>query len=167
MRRRIRNILLEATEKSIEIDGVIYDIREIYENSEGGGEDTTLSEVRKYLKKLKQLWDEGGEIYRIVFAKSFDEIDLKNAGTHWLAFSSGIDENAGYLGTQPAVAGDLNAYILVGAVPPRTIDIECSMYQFQEYPMEIEICIDQGVTVMKVYEYDWEHKWNANLIWKT
>lgn len=89
MRDRIRNILTEATNVVIEIDGEEYDVEEVYENSDGGGQDTSMKEVRAYLKKLKQLWEIGGEVYRIIFTKSVDKIHLENSGDSWFAFPDG------------------------------------------------------------------------------
>ena len=141
MKERIRHILKESAESIVEINGVDYGVEEVYEESEGGGEDTSMEEVLRYLKKLKELWETGGEVYRIIYVESKKDVKRKNPGCHWLAFRDAIEGNIGYLADQPMVYDmkDPKPFLLIGHIKPHVIDVENCVWQFKEYPMEFEI----------------------------
>lgn len=143
MREQIYNILIESA-GFVEIDGKKYDPNEIVKNSP---EDISVYDARKFIKKLKELWDDGGKLYRIVYAKSKDDVDTGNPGSYWTVYKSAISNTLhGYLNQQYAVTEQVDEmipFILVGQIDAHRINVEHDIEHFCDYPEEAQVESDE------------------------
>lgn len=57
-----------------------------------GSEDTAKSELGNYDYDVYQLHERGGKVWRVIFANSPDEVNMKDIGNHWTTDPSNISD---------------------------------------------------------------------------
>jgi hypothetical protein len=97
------------------------------------GEDSS-DEVDIYINQLKDLYKNGGEVYRLVFLDNKRDLD-KDLGTHWVMdvgvfdrFYSSLDNGDGR-----------KPYLITGYIKPKQVDLNSSVDTFINLPHENEI----------------------------
>ena len=88
-----------------------------------GDEEKANDELESYKYAVDRLIKDGGEVYRVIFANSPEEINSDNFGNHWTTDQGNIEdyiENIwGYYGE-----GKKRAYLITAIVGPNNIDIK-------------------------------------------
>ena len=88
-----------------------------------GDEEKANDELESYKYAVDRLIKDGGEVYRVIFANSSEEINSDNFGNHWTTDQGNIEdyiENIwGYYGE-----GKKRAYLITAIVGPNNIDIK-------------------------------------------
>lgn len=88
-----------------------------------GDEEKANDELENYKSAVDRLIKDGGEVYRVIFANSPEEINSDNFGNHWTTDQGNIEdyiENIwGYYGE-----GKKRAYLITAIVGPNNIDIK-------------------------------------------
>ena len=100
-------------------------------------------EVNYYVDLLTDLYNNGGEIYRLVFLDNPDDLREDDLGKHWLMDTAVLDRfQEGLLGT----AKGETPYLITANIEPKQIDIEESLSSFIALPLENEINLKYNPT---------------------
>lgn len=116
------------------LEQIIKDVSNEYGDNKTGEEHTIW-----YLTELKYLYENGGEIYRIVFLKNINKLKKDKLGNHW-TFDKEFQGVYGNIEDRSK-----QAYLLTAKVKPGDIDVDTSLGQFVVLPQETEIYIENGI----------------------
>ena len=83
-------------------------------------EDRTLREIEDYKYVVDRLIQNGGKVYRVIFANSPEEIRMDDLGVHWTIDESNIDAYLDSLWSNYG-KGKKNSYVVVAEVGPNNI----------------------------------------------
>lgn len=100
-------------------------------------------EVNYYVDLLTDLYNNGGQIYRLVFLDNPDDLRDDDLGKHWIMDTGVLDRfQEGLLGT----AEGETPYLITANIEPKQIDIEESLNSFIALPLENEINLKYNPT---------------------
>jgi len=122
-----------------------------YEDAYGNPE-SALSELNYYKNAVDGLIKKGGSIYRVIFAKSENDIDEKNLGNHWTIHSSNIDRYIGNLGED--AGEDTRPYVIEAKVPPNSVSNEKVDISGNPDEEEVNIVANKGDITYTIHEYN-------------
>jgi len=122
-------------------------------------EERSKEELDYYLKTIKNLQENGGEIYRLVFIVDENYLNKDNLGQHWNItgdfssfYNSLADDIPNYFDDENEY--EQNPYMIIANINPGNINIENSLRQFTELPYEYEIILNEDPTVYKLITYE-------------
>jgi len=108
-------------------------------------------ELNYYRSEVDSLIKNGGEIYRLIFAKSENDIDEKNIGNHWTVHSSNIDKYVFNLGED--AGEDTRPYVVKAKVPPNSVSNKDVDIRGNPDEEEVNIVANKDDITYTVHEY--------------
>jgi hypothetical protein len=116
-----------------------------------GNEETAKSELGNYDYDVHKLHEKGGKVWRVIFANSPDEVNLKDLGNHWTTDSSNIsdyvDQNWEYYGKDKK-----HVYVIEATIGPNNVSNELVDVSGNAHEKEVNI-INLGQATYKLYDY--------------
>ena len=117
-------------------------------------------ELDYYLETIKNLQENGGEIYRLVFIVDEEHLDKDKLGDHWNItgdfssfYNSLADDIPDYI-DEDGNGYEQKPYMIIANIKPGIIDINGSLEQFVELPYEYEILLTEEPTDYKIITYE-------------
>lgn len=117
-------------------------------------QDDVIDDLIDKLEEWKKL-PNSVRLYRIVKAKSKEDIDTNLLGEHWTLYDWNLDGDL-LLNIGGDIEHNLDAYVIEADFPLSEIDILQTIIQNMNYPTEWEINVrnkGRGGTLVDIYEY--------------
>lgn len=108
-------------------------------------------EVNYYVEGIFNLYDNGGEVYRLLFLNNESDLDTDNLGEHWILDPGTLDRF--YHGLSSGDTKGDKPYLITAKIEPKQIDLKSSVEQFIQLPSENEINLLYQPVNYKIEEY--------------
>ena len=118
-------------------------------------DDKAKDDLDYYLDTLENLIKNGGQIYRLVWLFSKEDLNTDNLGDHWT-----IEPDFGnFYGNLENVEEDddgnrTKPYLIIAQIEPNNVNLDDSLSYYTELPNELEINIIKQPTNYKLIEFD-------------
>jgi len=126
-----------------------------------GDEEIGQYELDWYIDSLKDLYDNGGEIYRIVTLSSTNDLNKSDLGNHWVMDEGCFTRTYGNIRDEHYNQDDYDEnleyfpFVITTHINPKSINIGFSLVSFGELPEEGEIYVENGVPeFIKIEKYN-------------
>jgi len=128
--------------------------------SEFGSEEDGKYELDWYIDTLKDLYENGGEIYRIVKLPNENMLNKSKLGNHWVMDEGLFGRVYGNVEGEYVNQDDYDEdseyhpFVITAHVNPKSINVKFSLGAFNELPIEGEIYVENGVPeFIKIEKY--------------
>jgi len=115
-----------------------------------GDYDDSKLEVDDYIDRVEELYNNGGEVYRLVFLNKKEDLNTKDLGEHWTIdigvfgrFFNSLE--SGRKGKFP--------FLITAQIEPKQIDVKNSVETFLQLPQENEILLKYPPKEYKIKKY--------------
>lgn len=135
------------------VENFNFDYDELLQNciNEFGDEESGKYELDWYIDTLKNLYNNGGEIYRIVKLSDENMLNKDELGNHWVMDIGLFGRVYGNIEEEYINQDDYDEdeeyhpFVITAHVNPKDINVEVSIEQFRELPMEGEVYVENGI----------------------
>jgi hypothetical protein len=149
---KIKELLIESAQDYNQLDN-----EELYKKcleswtDYYGSEDTATSELGEYDYAVHKLHGQGGRVWRVIFANSPDEVNLKDIGNHWTTDSANISDyvhqNWEYYGKDKK-----HVYVVEATIGPNNVSNTSVDVSGNPHEKEVNI-INPKKATYKLYNY--------------
>ncbi len=115
-----------------------------------GDAERAQEELTYYTNVINALNKKGGVVYRIIFAKSIDKINVKKLGLHWTINKNAISR---YYANISDHEESKKPFIITGSVIPGSVDLDNSLGSFAQLPDEEEINFTKQPIIKSIKPY--------------
>jgi len=138
MKIRFKDFLLENNNYDDFLSKYGYSYDDIFKSvhNEFPDYEDAIFETDFYLRILKNLYENGGEIYRLVFLDNIKKLKKSDLGLHWTTDTGNFTR---FYNTLRDNSDGKNGYLITANIEPEQVDVESSLDAFKSLPYENEI----------------------------
>ena len=128
--------------------------------SEFSDEDDAIQDLKWYTETIDKLYQNGGNVYRLVFLQDMSDLNTDDLGEHWCVelnqlsnFYDSLEDNDGL------------PYLITGHLEAGQVDNDQSYVSYEELPHELEVNLTSDPEKYEVRAYRDTPK--ADSLWET